>query len=438
MVPLLHLPPVRPLATVIPCLLILLQGCSPPSENEPLALPPVAAHAKAVDDLDLLSQQRIGAPIKGRPWIAHVTPVDLDQDDRMDAVFCEAQENRIYWLRQVSDGTFQELVLAEKMQAPVHVEAVDIDGDDDLDLLVSNMGQVFPNNDRIGSIVILENDGKQSFTPHWVLRNVARVNDVRAADLNRDGELDLAVGQFGYDQGEIRWMERTGPWEFKSHNLLDLSGTINVSVADFNGDSFPDIVALVSQEWEQVWYFENDGMGNFSKKAIWSSTNEDFSSSGMTVGDLNRDGLPDVLFSNGDGFGPVGIPGPRPWHGVQWLENKGNGYFRFHRIGDLGGAYSPIEADLDGDGNMDVVAVAAFNDWSKSDSQSLVWFRNDGRLNFTPHVLAYSPIQLLTIAAGDFDGTGRTSLITGGFHAYPPFNDRMSRILLWKQEEQQR
>jgi hypothetical protein len=51
-------------------------------------------------------------------------------------------------------------------------------------------------------------------------------------------------------------------------------------------------------------------------------------------------------------------------------------------------------------------------------------------MTFTPHVLAYAPIELLTVTAGNFDGTGRPSLITGGFHAYRPY-ERMSRMMLW-------
>ena len=31
----------------------------------------------------------------------------------------------------------------------------------------------------------------------------------------------------------------------------------------------------------------------------------------------------DILYTNGDAFDYI-PPGPRPWHGVQWLENKGN------------------------------------------------------------------------------------------------------------------
>jgi len=33
---------------------------------------------------------------------------------------------------------------------------------------------------------------------------------VRAGDLDGDGDLDLSVAQFGYDQGETHWMENLG------------------------------------------------------------------------------------------------------------------------------------------------------------------------------------------------------------------------------------
>ena len=385
----------------------------------------------AVDDLTLFKKMPIGLPLSGHPWIAHLIAVDLDRDGLMDVVGCEAQANTLFWIRQVSPGKFQEITLATDMQAPVHVEAVDMDGDGDLDLLVSSMGQVFPNNDKIGTIYILENDGHQNFKKHVIETNIMRVTDIRAGDFNEDGKLDLAVCQFGYDQGQIQWMERIGPWEFKSHPLLDLSGGINVVVEDFNKDGHLDIAAQMSQQWEEIYLFEGDGKGNFIKKRIWGSTNEDYASSGMAKGDLNKDGRMDLIFSNGDGFGPSPQPGPRPWHGVQWLENSPDGRWIFHRVGDLGGAYAPVCVDLDGDGFNDVLAVSAFNEWDNPRAQSLVWFRNDGRMNFTPHVLAYSPIQLLTLDAADIFGDGHPCIISGAFHCTPPY-DRMSRVLLWQ------
>ncbi len=389
-----------------------------------------SAPAPSVFHADYVRPAPVGAPVEGRPWIAQVTTVDLDGDGLVDILACEAQKNQIVWLRQTARGKFEEQILAADIAGPVHVEAVDIDGDGDLDLLVASMGQVFPTNEKLGSVIILENDGHQHFTKHIIADHVARVTDVRAGDFNRDGKPDLAVALFGYDQGEIRWMENLGDWQFRSHNLLNLSGAINVLIADFNGDGAPDIAAVVAQQWEEIHLFQNDGSGNFTDKVIYGSTNEDFGSSGISLCDLNRDGRPDILYTNGDGF-DYAEPGARPWHGVQWLENLGHGFFKYHRIGNLPGAYSPVGVDLDGDGAIDVVAVSGFNDWKNPQSASLMVFQNDGRMNFSPHLLAHAPTHLMTLAAGDLDGSGRPVLITGGFHAYGPW-DRMSRVSVWR------
>lgn len=402
------------------------QGCR---RAEVPVVAPAAIVPAVIEDLNYFKPSPIGAAIKGYPWITHVNTADLDQDGRIDVLACDAKANTVIWLRQSAAGVFDETNLATNIAAPVHIEAVDFDGDGDLDVLVAGMGQVLPNNEKIGSVVILENDGHQHFTKHVVLDNVSRVTDVRAGDFNGDGKLDLAVGQFGYDQGEIRWLENLGNWKFKSQALLSRSGTVNVCVADLNGDKTLDIVAVVSQEWEEIYLFENDGKGNFSRKIIYGSTNEDFGSSGISLSDLNRDGRPDILYTNGDGF-DYAAPGARPWHGVQWLENLGQGTFRFHRVGDLPGAYSPIGVDIDEDGAIDIMAVSGFNDWANPMAASLVMFHNDGKMNFTMHVLAHSPTHLVSCAAADLDGNGRPVLVTAGFHAYPPF-DRLSRLTLW-------
>jgi len=408
---------------------LLAAGCGRP------ALPAqiVAARPAPVEDLSYLQHEDIGAAITDHPWIAHVKIVDLDQDGRMDILACEARDNALLWLRQVAPGRFEEHVIATDLPGVVHVETADMSGKGHVDIILSVMGVVFPNNDRIGSVIVLENDGRQNFTRHVIADHIARVCDARAADFNGDGRPDLVLGQFGYDQGEVQWMENLGNWQFKSHHLLDLSGTINVCVADLCGHGAPDIAAIVSQQWEELYLFRNDGKGNFTTKLLWGSTNEDYGSSGISLGDLNGDGRPDILYTNGDGFGPAVVPGPRPWHGVQWLQNLGDGNFRYHRVSDLPGAYSPVAVDLDGDGHMDIVASSAYADWDKSNPKivSLMWFRNDGHQNFTPHILAYTPKDLITVDAGDLDGNGRPALVTGGFYVYPPYV-RMGRITVWR------
>lgn len=383
-----------------------------------------------IDDFDRLKPIAVGEPVTGRPWITHVNAFDLDGDGRCDVLICDAKANTVCWLRQTAPGVFAESVLADEIPGPVRVEPADIDEDGDLDLLIASMGQVFPNNDKIGAVVILENDGRGRFTKRVIIDEIARVTDVRAADLDGDGLLDLAVGQFGYDQGEIRWMKNLGGWNFESRMLLNLSGTVNLCIADLNGDTYLDIVALVSQQWEEIHLFEGNGRGDFVDRVIFGSTNEDFGSSGIALCDLNRDGRLDILYTNGDGF-DYAQPGSRPWHGVQWLENRGSGLFKYRRIGEFAGAYSPVGVDLDRDGDMDVVAVSAFNEWDRPQAVSLMWFENDGRMGFEPRVLARHPTHLLTCVAADLDGSGVPALVTGGFHAYPPW-EHMSRVMVWR------
>jgi len=378
----------------------------------------------------------IGSPVSafGRPEVTNVQMIDLDQDGLMDVVYCEASTNTIRWIRQRERNVFEESIVADEVRGPVHVSAADIYGNGRLDLLIASMGQVLPNGDSIGSVFVFENLADGSFRRHLLLERVARVTDVRAANLkgHQDGRLDLVVGQFGYFEGEIRWMENQGNWEFESHSLNGLSGCIHTPIADFDGDGRLDIAALISQEWEEVHLFRNLGDGKFADEILWGSTNEDFGSSGMKVSDLNQDGRPDLIFSNGDGF-DYSVRGPRAWHGVQWLENIGDGRFDYHRVGEMPGAYAPSPADLNGDGHIDLVTVSGFGDWSKADTVTLMAWLNDGEQNFRPVELATHPIQMITADAGDLDGDGIPEIVTGGYHAFPPFK-HMSSVTLWRRQ----
>jgi hypothetical protein len=245
-------------------------------------LPPAPA-------LRFFHPQPVGNPFgpKDRPLVAQVTIIDLDADGLPDIVACDVLANRVVWVRQFPRGTFTEIVLGTEVRAPAHALAVDLDRDGDLDLVVASLGVMFPSNAKIGSVVVLENDGRGRFRNRVLVDGVARVSDVRAGDLDGDGDLDLAVAQFGYDDGETRWMENLGNWTFKSTSLQNLSGPINVEIVDLDGDGDLDIASLVSQEWEEVYGFVNDGRGRFEPMLIWGSTNPDFGSSWLTAVDLD-------------------------------------------------------------------------------------------------------------------------------------------------------
>lgn len=380
-------------------------------------------------NVDFLTQMPIGLKYTEPPLISHVQAVDLDKDGLLDVVLTDCKNNSINWIRQYPAGVYTETVLASGLIAPAHVQAMDFDKDGDLDLMVAVLGMLFPNNDKIGSVIILENDGHCNFTKHVVVDKVARVSDVRAGDLDGDGDMDLAVAQFGYDDGETRWIENLGNWKFKSHILQNLSGPINVEIVDVDKDGDLDIISLVSQEWEEIYCFINDGKGNFTPKLVWGSSNQDFGSSGISMCDLDKDGDMDILYSNGDAFDYI-PPQGRPWHGVQWLENKGNLNFEFHRLCSFTGATNVRAADIDNDGDLDLFVVSEFNLWSNPDSYSLIWLENTGNMQFTKHEISKNPTHLLCCEPGDFNNDGQIDLVTGGMHTYPPF-DRMGRITLW-------
>jgi hypothetical protein len=395
---------------------------------------PVAVSAQ--DPVLTYFPQPIGFPLEGHPMIAHVAVADLEPSGLPGVLVCDATANRIGWIRQYPRGVFTEQFIGDPVQGPAHVSVGDINGDGLPDLLVACMGQILPNNDRIGKIVVMENLGGGRFRNHVVAENIARVTDVRGADLNGDGRMDLVAGQFGYVQGEIRWMENLGDWRFRNHPLLDRPGTIMTPVADFDSDGKADFAALVSQDSEEVYgqvhLFHNLGNGELQDTVVWKTDNLGFGSSGLTAADINGDGRPDLAFTNGDGFNSA-FAAQLPWHGLQWLENLGNHTFSYHRIGDSPGCYSPVCVDLSGHGHghLDIVTVSAFNNSLDASAVMMTAWLNDGHEHFTPVPLARAPTHMVTVAAGDLDGNGVPVLVTGGFHAYPPYV-QLSRVTLWR------
>ena len=163
-------------------LLLFLAGCGQPEKPRGK----IGEKVQVVEDLTRFSKESIGAPFEGKPWVSHVNVVDLDRDGKEDVLACDDRLNGIVWLRQTAPAKFTESILISGILSPVHVEAVDMDGDQDLDLLVSCMGEVFPNNDKIGAVVILENDGQQVFKKRVIAENISRVTDVRAGDFDGD------------------------------------------------------------------------------------------------------------------------------------------------------------------------------------------------------------------------------------------------------------
>ena len=406
-------------AIAVPCILV---SCSQPSEppSPETTAEIIVSVSQALGDLP---------EIEDRPTISHVRIVDLDEDGLQDVLVCDVLGQKVSWIRQEAGGTFTEQTILSEVNGPVHVEAIDMDEDGDLDVLVSAMGVILPSDAHLGEVLILENDGNELFIQHVIAKGVQRVTDVQAGDLDGDGDLDLSVAQFGYTQGQVQWFQNNGDWSFTPHQLIDRSGAIHAPVVDIDNDGDLDVLALLSQEWETVYAFVNDGSGSFTPKILHDVADADFSSSGIEVADLDQDGDADVLWTNGDAFVAIDYR-PLPTHGLQWLENHGEGEFEFHRIGQMDGAYAPSVADMDNDGDLDIVTVAEFAFWDRPDTRSVVWWEQLDDMQFAPHTIAKDPTHLVTCDVADLDGNGFPDIVAGGMALYPPF-DRITRVTCW-------
>jgi hypothetical protein len=363
------------------------------------------------------------------PGILNVNVVDLDRDDRPDVLVCEDIKRSVSWIHRDGDEWLEhDLALSS---TPAHTVAFDYDGDKDEDIVVAILGSLIPTEQMVGGAALLVNDGKGSFVTHMIATRLGRVADVQPADFDGDGDYDFVVAGFGFiNTGEIGWVEQTSPTEFEYHTILAKPGTVRVPVVDVDNDGDVDFVAMISQDTEEIVAFINDGKASFEPKLLFKAGTPTFGASGMELADLDRDGDIDIVFSNGDAFDAGGF-GPRPYHGVHWLENKGELAFVHHELVSFLGAYATDVGDLDGDGDLDIVAVSMFNDWSDDRRQSLIWLENDGKQTFAPHGIGNVPIHLVTVALADLDSDGRLDIVTGGIHQLAPPLERDGRVTVW-------
>jgi mono/diheme cytochrome c family protein len=351
------------------------------------------------------------------PAVANVRLADLEGDPRPELLACDMRQGLVLMARPYDPGAGAAPIA--QVPHPDHVSVVDLDEDGRKDLLVADLGEFFPGDHEKGAATWLRSMPGGGFSP-FTLGGFPRVADVEAADVDGDGRLDLVVAAFGWNRkggmelALYRGTGAAGP-SFERRKLDPRPGAIHLLPGDVDKDGRLDLVGLIAQEHESVVAFLGDGKGGFQPRTIYAAPHPNWGSSGIQLVDLDRDGDLDVLATNGDMFDDDLL---KPYHGIQWLENRGRLRFEARPLAGLAGAHRAVAADLDGDGDLDVAASAFTGIVAGKAAErlpALVWLEQRKPGRFERHTIAVGNPAYPTLDAGDVDGDGDVDLVTGLF-----------------------
>ncbi len=273
-----------------------------------------------------------------------ITMADLDGDLDLDLAVANRGSSDISTLRNNGNGTFAAAVNYSTGPGsfPVDISARDLDGDGDADLTVANSGT--------SNTSIFKNNGNGTFAPRIDYPTGPRTNSIAIADLDGDGDFDLATADQGFndllDSVSVLFNDGSGAFPTRTAYLAG-SGVADVTAADLDGDGDFDLAATVPgtqvREDTAMVVFLNNGNGTFAPGVRYLPAPGPVA---IAAVDVNGDGFIDILTAD-SARSAVSI-------------FAGNGTGTFAPSTEYGCGISPrgmAVCDLNGDGDLDLAVT---------------------------------------------------------------------------------
>jgi len=328
-----------------------------------------------------------------------ICAADLDGDGDEDVLSASYADDKIAWYENLdSHGTYgPQHIITTQAAGARSVCAADLDGDGDLDVLSAS---VF--DDKIAWYENL--DGCATFGQQRIISTQATsASSVFCADLDNDGDIDVLSASEWDDK--IAWYENTdGLGSFSSELIITglADAAQSVFSADLDCDGDMDVLSASYRDDKIAWYENVDGLGSFGSEQL--ITDQALGALSLFVADLDGDGDSDVLSAS-------------EWDGtIAWYENtNGAGSFGPPRAIDLWlqGARSVYAADLDNDGDQDVVAASSEHDWWGWRLSKVAWYANCGHGAFGPRqTITLNADGAQAVFSADLDGDGDRDVLS--------------------------
>lgn len=261
------------------------------------------------------------------------------------------------------DGTFQPAQLVNAGNNPTFIATGDFNTDGKTDLVVSGLGAL-PSGGN-GNLTILLGNGDGTFQTPITLNAGVDPSAIALGDFNGDGELDIAVidfGNFSGNNGAMYILLGKGDGTFQPPVLLNAgSGPAAIPVAivagDFNGDGKLDL-AVVSSDFNipatsNVGILLGNGDGTFQPPVFYGIPFQIPTS--LAAGDLKGNGRIDLAVAS---F--VLNPGlPQAASSIQVLSGNGDGTFQAPQDVSLTYAYDAPELS----GNLSLCTAEGVSIW---------------------------------------------------------------------------